>query len=52
MTPEEREELDEINKRVTALENIMTERLEPEMTQGPEEQHEAFVARVRARRKP
>lgn len=50
MTPSDREELDELAKRVTDLENLVDERLEPDTTQGPEEQHEAFKARIRARK--
>jgi len=51
MTPEERKEVDDIARRLAALETIVAERLEPDTTQGPEEDHQSFVARVRARRK-
>ena len=50
MTPEERTELDDLTHRVTELENLTDYVLEPDPNESPEAQHEAFVARIRARK--
>ena len=50
MTPEERTELDDLTRRVVVLEGLALYPEETEEGESLELQHEAFVARVRARK--